>query len=313
MIVSTAKLAKPLLPAALRSTGCADRDRHRRRPRRPVRAASTSTTGTTLIAGASGRRRSAVAARATVDARGPRLHHLHQRHRRRAARGDAASRRDPAQCRRLLRRSSRRISAGTTRCSCPSCRSATPTSIPAASILPIGLGAQIYYSEGLEKLAVEHRGGAPDDHGRRAAPVRGAAHADHQGDREAGQARAATCSTARSTIGAQASTRAAAAARPADEPARSTRLFKPKIAKRFGGRIKAMVSGGAPLNPEVGIFFQSLGLTLLQGYGQTEAAPVISCNRPTAGHQDGHGRPAAGRTSRCGSPRTARSWCAASW
>jgi long-chain acyl-CoA synthetase len=57
----------------------------------------------------------------------------------------------------------------------------------------------------------------------------------------------------------------------------------PKISKRFGGRIKAMVSGGAPLNPEVGIFFESIGLTFLQGYGQTEAAPVISCNRPKAG------------------------------
>ncbi|HEU4704890.1 MAG TPA: AMP-dependent synthetase/ligase, partial [Sphingomicrobium sp.] len=56
-----------------------------------------------------------------------------------------------------------------------------------------------------------------------------------------------------------------------------------KVARRFGGRIKAMVSGGAPLNPEVGLFFHSLGLTLLQGYGQTEAGPVISCNRPTAG------------------------------
>jgi len=59
--------------------------------------------------------------------------------------------------------------------------------------------------------------------------------------------------------------------------------LKRKVAARFGGRIKAMVSGGAPLNPEVGIFFHSLGLTLLQGYGQTEAAPVISCNRPKAG------------------------------
>jgi long-chain acyl-CoA synthetase len=61
------------------------------------------------------------------------------------------------------------------------------------------------------------------------------------------------------------------------------RTLRPKIGAKFGGRIKAMVSGGAPLNPEVGIFFHSLGLTFLQGYGQTEAAPVISCNRPRAG------------------------------
>ena len=61
------------------------------------------------------------------------------------------------------------------------------------------------------------------------------------------------------------------------------RTLRPKISARFGGRMKALVSGGAPLNPEVGIFFQSVGLTLLQGYGQTEAGPVISCNRPSAG------------------------------
>ena len=60
-------------------------------------------------------------------------------------------------------------------------------------------------------------------------------------------------------------------------------LLKPKVARRFGGRSKALVSGGAPLNPEVGQFFSSLGLTLLQGYGQTEAGPVVSCNRPSAG------------------------------
>jgi long-chain acyl-CoA synthetase len=61
------------------------------------------------------------------------------------------------------------------------------------------------------------------------------------------------------------------------------RTLRPKISARFGGRIKAMVSGGAPLNPEVGIFFHALGLTLLQGYGQTESGPVLSCNRPSAG------------------------------
>ncbi|WP_164118960.1 AMP-dependent synthetase/ligase [Sphingorhabdus sp. Alg239-R122] len=61
------------------------------------------------------------------------------------------------------------------------------------------------------------------------------------------------------------------------------RTLRPKVGEKFGGRIKAMVSGGAPLNPEIGVFFQSLGLTLLQGYGQTEAAPIIACNRPSTG------------------------------
>ena len=61
------------------------------------------------------------------------------------------------------------------------------------------------------------------------------------------------------------------------------KLFRPKIQQRFGGRMKALVSGGAPLNPEIGVFFHSIGLTLLQGYGQTEAGPVISCNRPSVG------------------------------
>jgi long-chain acyl-CoA synthetase len=56
-----------------------------------------------------------------------------------------------------------------------------------------------------------------------------------------------------------------------------------KIRARMGKRVKAWVSGGAPLNPEVGVFFQSLGITFLQGYGQTEAGPLISCNRPSVG------------------------------
>lgn len=59
--------------------------------------------------------------------------------------------------------------------------------------------------------------------------------------------------------------------------------LRPKMLDQFGGRIKALVSGGAPLNPEVGGFFQSLGLTMLQGYGQTETAPVVTCNFPSAG------------------------------
>jgi len=60
------------------------------------------------------------------------------------------------------------------------------------------------------------------------------------------------------------------------------RLVRDKVRARFGGRLKAMVSGGAPLNPEIGSFFLALGVQLLQGYGQTEAAPVIACNPPGA-------------------------------
>jgi long-chain acyl-CoA synthetase len=56
------------------------------------------------------------------------------------------------------------------------------------------------------------------------------------------------------------------------------KLVRDKFRARFGGRLKALVSGGAALNYEVGVFFTALGLRLLQGYGQTEAAPVISCN-----------------------------------
>ena len=59
-----------------------------------------------------------------------------------------------------------------------------------------------------------------------------------------------------------------------------TKLVRKKVAGRFGGRLKTMVSGGAPLNYEVGVFFKALDVELLQGYGQTESAPIISCNPP---------------------------------
>lgn len=60
------------------------------------------------------------------------------------------------------------------------------------------------------------------------------------------------------------------------------RTVRKKVRKQFGGRLKALVSGGAPLSPDVGYFFASLGLPLMQGYGQTESGPVVSVNPPWA-------------------------------
>lgn len=71
------------------------------------------------------------------------------------------------------------------------------------------------------------------------------------------------------------------------------RLVRKTVSKSFGGRVKALVSGGAPLNPEVGNFFASLGLTMLQGYGQTEAAPLIAVNHKSSNKMDTVGKPIA--------------------
>ena len=56
-------------------------------------------------------------------------------------------------------------------------------------------------------------------------------------------------------------------------------ILKKKVLQIFGKKIKVLISGGAALNPDVGIFFNKLGISLLQGYGQTEASPLIICNR----------------------------------
>ena len=53
-----------------------------------------------------------------------------------------------------------------------------------------------------------------------------------------------------------------------------------KIRSQFGGKLKAFVSGGGALDQKIGEFLNSIGLPTLQGYGLTEASPVVSCNIP---------------------------------
>ncbi len=148
-------------------------------------------------------------------------------------------------------------------------------------MLPISVGAQIYYSEGLEKLASNIEETRPTI--MVVVPRLFAVLRTRIMKQVEKQGKVANYLMDRAmAIGAN---KAAGRARWREKPMDLLleRTLRPKIRSRFGGRMKAMVSGGAPLSPEVGVFFESMGLTMLQGYGQTEAGPVISCNRPRAG------------------------------
>jgi long-chain acyl-CoA synthetase len=73
------------------------------------------------------------------------------------------------------------------------------------------------------------------------------------------------------------------------------------VAERLGGRLRLAVSGGAALSPTVARFFLSLGLDLVQGYGLTEASPVVSVNLPGDNEPASVGRPLPGIEVRLGS------------
>ncbi len=147
--------------------------------------------------------------------------------------------------------------------------------------LPIGVGAEIFYSEGLEKLASNIEETRPTimvvvPRLFEVLRTRIMKQIEKQGKVANFMMDAALRIAGNSKDGKK---------RLRDKPLDFLveKTLRPKIRQKFGGRIKAMVSGGAPLNPEVGNFFDAMGLTMLQGYGQTEAGPVISCNRPKVG------------------------------
>lgn len=73
-----------------------------------------------------------------------------------------------------------------------------------------------------------------------------------------------------------------------------SRLVAGKIVDRLGGRIRFAICGGAALQPDINRFFLSVGLPLLQGYGLTEASPVVSVNAREHNRLGSIGRPLPG-------------------
>ncbi len=72
---------------------------------------------------------------------------------------------------------------------------------------------------------------------------------------------------------------------------------------RFGGRLRVAVSGGAPLSPAIAHAFLGLGLPIVQGYGMTESAPIVSVNTPEDNDPATVGRALAGVEVRIGENR----------
>lgn len=58
-----------------------------------------------------------------------------------------------------------------------------------------------------------------------------------------------------------------------------SKLFK-SIHEAFGGNLREIICGGAPIRPEIGKFFNDIGVMLLNGYGISECSPLVSVNRP---------------------------------
>jgi len=59
----------------------------------------------------------------------------------------------------------------------------------------------------------------------------------------------------------------------------ANKLVLGKIKEKTGGRIRFFISGGAALARELGVFFDSVGILIIEGYGLTESSPVIAANR----------------------------------
>ena len=143
----------------------------------------------------------------------------------------------------------------------------------------LGIGAQVYYSEGIDKLVINM--GEVSPHFMTAVPrFYDSLHTRiSQGLKKQGKlSQALFASTLR--LGKKKYNGEKLSFIESFTNSILDKLVRRKVNKRFGGSLKALISGGSALNFEVGLYLTALGLPLLQGYGQTETAPVVSANPP---------------------------------
>ena len=143
----------------------------------------------------------------------------------------------------------------------------------------LGIGAQVYYSEGIDKLVINM--GEVSPHFMTAVPrFYDSLHTRiSQGLKKQGKlSQALFASTLR--LGKKKYNGDKLSFIESFTNSILDKLVRRKVNKRFGGSLKALISGGSALNFEVGLYLTALGLPLLQGYGQTETAPVVSANPP---------------------------------
>ena len=147
-------------------------------------------------------------------------------------------------------------------------------------------GVHVVFAESFDTVGRDIGLVKPDDHDRRAASLREAART-HHGEGRCG-IRAAAPALFRWAVAAgvreveRDASRQVSWAADRLQAGLADRLVFERVREGLGGRVRYLVSGSAPLGADVAEFFSAIGLPIVEGYGLTETAPILTVNPPDA-------------------------------